>query len=368
MTWDNGGYHILVVEDNPGDFILVEDLILERINSPLIVQANTFEEAKGILTSNGHEYNVVLLDLSLPDHTGEPLIHEIVELCGNIPVVVLTGYTDFAFGVKSLSMGVSDYLLKDDLTSLSLYKSIVYSIERKRIMSALKTSERRVRSFANQLNNALEEERSRIAREIHDEFGQQLSGLKMSLSSLKKANGIDTNMETLMDVLIADVNTSIESVRQIANELRPVLLDKLGLFAALEWLVTELEKKTGITSYLYVDIDQPAIKKTLEINVFRICQEALTNITKHAKASLVIIQIENINNQLLIKVIDNGCGIKASTLHNPMSMGLLNMKQRANLIGAELNVSSSSQTGTIIELTVNIDGKKNINSRRPFSN
>jgi signal transduction histidine kinase len=368
MDKDNGGYRILVVEDNPGDFVLVEDLILERINSPLIVQAKTFEEAKSILTSYGHKYNVVLLDLSLPDHTGEPLIREIVELCGNVPVVVLTGYTDFAFGVRSLSMGVADYLLKDDLTSMSLYKSIVYSTERKRIISALKTSERRVRNFADQLNNALEEERSRIAREIHDEFGQQLSGLKMSLSSIKKSNGNNTNMEALMDTLIADVNTSIESVRQIANDLRPVLLDKLGLFAALEWLVTELEKKTGVTAYLYADTDQPEISKTLEINIFRICQEALTNITKHAKASLVIIRVENIDKQLSIKIIDNGCGIKSGTLHNLMSMGLLNMKQRANLIGAELNITTSFQTGTIIQFTLNINGKKNINSGRSLSN
>jgi len=244
----------------------------------------------------------------------------------------------------------------------------VYSTERKKIMSALKASERRVRSFANQLNNALEEERSRIAREIHDEFGQQLSGLKMSLSSLKKANDIDINMETLMNALIDDVNISIASVRQIANELRPVLLDKLGLFAALEWLVNEFEKKTGITSYLYADVNQPAINKTLEINIFRICQEALTNIGKHAKASLVKIQIENTSHQLLIKIIDNGCGIKASALHDPMSMGLLNMKQRANLIGAELNISSSLQTGTIIEFTLNINGNKNINSGRSLSN
>lgn len=174
-------------------------------------------------------------------------------------------------------------------------------------------------------------------------------------------------MEVLMDTLIADVNTSIESVRQIANELRPVLLDKLGLFAALEWLVTELEKKTGVTAYLYADTDQPEISKTLEINIFRICQEALTNITKHAKASLVIIKVENIDKQLSIKIIDNGCGIKSGTLHNPMSMGLLNMKQRANLIGAELNITSSFQTGTTIQFTLNINGKKNINSGRSLS-
>jgi signal transduction histidine kinase len=361
MNTDGSIYQILVVEDNPGDFTLVEDFIFEHIEAPVVVQAKLFKEAKEILTKAGHGYTIVLLDLSLPDYAGEPLIHEMVELCGNIPVIVLTGYTDFAFGVKSLSLGVSDYLLKEDLTAMTLYKSMVYSTERKRIISALEVSEQSVRSFANQLNNALEEERSRIAREIHDEFGQQLSGLKMSLSSLKKSTDIDK--ESLINILVADVNTSIASVRQIANELRPVLIDKLGLFAALEWLVSEFEKKTGVISQLYMDMDSPAIDKKLEINIYRICQEALTNITKHAKATSVKIDVKNGDDQLSLSIKDNGEGIKSSTLHNPLSMGLLNMKERANLIGAVLNISSSPETGTIIELIVNRNGQKNINSR-----
>jgi signal transduction histidine kinase len=361
MNTDGSTYQILVVEDNPGDFTLVEDFIFEHIEAPVIVQAKLFKEAKEILTKAGHGYTIVLLDLSLPDYAGEPLIHEMVELCGNIPVIVLTGYTDFAFGVKSLSLGVSDYLLKEDLTAMTLYKSMVYSMERKRIISALEVSEQRVRSFANQLNNALEEERSRIAREIHDEFGQQLSGLKMSLSSLKKSTDIDK--ESLINILIADVNTSIASVRQIANELRPVLIDKLGLYAAIEWLVSEFEKKTGVVSQLYMDVDPPAIDKKQEINIYRICQEALTNITKHAKATSVKIDVENRGDQLLLTIKDNGEGIKSATLHNPLSMGLLNMKERANLIGAVLNISSSPETGTIIELIVYRNGQKNINSR-----
>jgi signal transduction histidine kinase len=368
MNTDSNEYQILVVEDNPGDFTLVEDFIFEQLEAPVIIQAKTFKEAKDILTKVGHQCNVVILDLSLPDHTGEPLIHDIMKLCDDIPVIVLTGYTDFAFGVKSLSLGISDYLLKEDLTSVSLYKSIVYSSERKRIISALEASETRVRSFANQLNNALEEERSRIAREIHDEFGQQLSGLKMSLSSLKKNAFANNDMEAMINVLVADVNTSITSVRQIANELRPVLIDKLGLFAAIEWLTSEFEKKTGVPAHLYAEINQPIINKAIEMNIFRICQEALTNITKHAKASLVKIQIEHMNSQLHIKIIDDGEGIKSGALHAPLSMGLLNMKERANLIGAELNINSSSPTGTIIELIVNINGKKNINRRRPFRN
>jgi signal transduction histidine kinase len=340
------------VEDNPGDFALVEGLITEQVNAPVISLAKTFKEAKNLLTKPDHPFNLVLLDLSLPDHTGEPLIHEMMELCRDIPVVVLTGYTDFAFGVKSLSMGISDYLLKDDLNAMGLYKSMAYSTERKRAMLALETSEKQVRNFAGQLNNALEEERSRIAREIHDEFGQQLSGLKMSLSALKKACSADQVTQLLIDVLVTDVNTSIASVRQIANELRPVLLDKLGLFAAIEWLAAEFEKKAGVSTRFFNNTNDPAMNKMAEINIFRICQEALTNIARHANARQVDICIEERNNQLSIRISDNGEGMAPETLYNPLSMGLLNIKERAQLIGAELLIGTAAPRGTIIELTI----------------
>jgi signal transduction histidine kinase len=359
---NKGAYSILIVEDNPGDFALVEEFLFEQIEAPAISHAANYQEAKNILHSKETPFDIVMLDLSLSDKTGMPLIHDIVELSLKAPVIVLTGYADLTFGVQSLSSGVSDYLLKDELTSISLYRSIVYNLERKRINLALEASELRARSFAKQLNNALEEERSRIAREIHDEFGQQLSGLKMALSSLKKNPIVNNEAGPVLDAIVADVNTSIQSVRQIANELRPVLIDKLGLFAALKWLVSEFENKTGIASRTHVDKDQPGIDKALEINIFRICQEALTNVTRHAEATMVNFSVTNKNGTLLIRIIDNGKGIAPNTLQNALSMGLLNMRERATLSGAELNITSIPFTGTTIELKINLNGKENINS------
>lgn len=360
-------FSVLVVEDNPGDFDLVEEFLLEQIETAAILHAKSFKAAKDILLKRS-TIDVILLDLSLPDRTGIDLINDIIAISLNIPVIVLTGYADISFGVESLSKGICDYILKDELTPLTLYKSIIYSVERKKITSSLEESEKRIRSYAKRLNDVLEEERTRIAREIHDEFGQQLSGLKMALSSLKKVNGVSHNIDPLIDTLVADVNYSIQTLRQIANELRPVIIDKLGLFAAIEWLVGEFEKKTGIAARLNMDHNKPPVNKVIEINIFRICQEALANIAKHAKATAVNILIENKNGILNIKIIDNGKGIKPGILHNPLSMGLLNMKERANLIGAEINITSSPQTGTMIELITGVHGKKNINSRRSLHN
>jgi PAS domain S-box-containing protein len=143
MAADKRSYHILIVEDNPGDYALIEDFLFEQIEAPDISRAENYNEARQILTANKCRFDIILLDLSLPDMKGEPLIKGITGLCASTPIIVLTGYTDFAFGVKSLSLGVADYMLKEELTPLSLYKSIIYSSERKRITADLAESEKK---------------------------------------------------------------------------------------------------------------------------------------------------------------------------------------------------------------------------------
>ena len=358
---DQGYFSILVVEDNPGDFALVEDFLLEQMVAPRISHARSFKEAKAVL-SRSNTFEVILLDLSLPDKTGSDLISEMIGISNNASVIVLTGYADFDFGVRSIAQGVSDYVLKDELTSLTLYKTILYSLERRKIVASLEESERRVRSFARQLSEVVEEERARIAREIHDEFGQQLSGIKMSLSALKRNGGKQADIVPIIEVIVDEVNESIQSLRKISNELRPALLDKLGLFSAIEWLVSEFKRKTGIEGYFNALTFQPQINKDTEINIFRICQEALTNIGKHAEATLVSIGVAAENDDLKIKIADNGKGISVGMLRDPLSSGLLNMRERANLIGADIEITSGPDGGTTITLFVNSNGKEDINS------
>lgn len=142
MAANRIGYNILVIEDNPGDFALVEELLADQFEALNLMHASDFKEAKDILTINVFKFDIILLDLSLPDKTGLDLIREVIEMSTNTPVIVLTGYANAAFGMKSLALGVSDYIFKDELTAMSLYKSIIYSSEREKITLALKESER----------------------------------------------------------------------------------------------------------------------------------------------------------------------------------------------------------------------------------
>ncbi len=166
-------HRILVIEDNAGDFALIEEFLLEKIDSPCITHVTNFRDAKDLLLPELYKFDTILLDLSLPDKEGEQLILGIIEICLNTPVIVLTGYADFAFGVKSLSLGISDYILKEELTALSLYKSIIYGAERKKATSELEESEKK----------------------YHDLF--HLSPLPMWVVDLETLKFLDVNMATI---------------------------------------------------------------------------------------------------------------------------------------------------------------------------
>lgn len=142
-TKENKTYQIVVVEDNAGDYTLIEDYLQEKFLAPKIYWAKNFKEAKALVTDATLKSDVLLLDLSLPDKSGEELITEMTLFCNAIPMIVLTGYSDTNFAVKSLSLGVSDYLIKDELDANSLYTTIIYNIERKKTLLQLETSEKR---------------------------------------------------------------------------------------------------------------------------------------------------------------------------------------------------------------------------------
>ncbi|MBC7935940.1 MAG: PAS domain S-box protein [Rhizobacter sp.] len=149
MRRDKKPYRILVIEDNPGDFVIVEDLLAEQMLFPVITHAINFGEAVNILTASG-AFDIILLDLSLPDKSGEQLITEILEISSSCcPVIILTGFTDIDFSIRSVGSGISDYLLKDDLNAPMLYKSIIYSIERKKTSFELERSQKQFSELFN---------------------------------------------------------------------------------------------------------------------------------------------------------------------------------------------------------------------------
>tara|TARA_R110002051_G_scaffold4731_8_gene26261 strand:+ start:4225 stop:5244 length:1020 start_codon:yes stop_codon:yes gene_type:complete len=143
MDKDKRNYNLLVIEDNPGDLVLVEEYLDDHILDPKITKAENFRDAKEILFNQKRTFDVILLDLSLPDKNGEDLVREMLLISGDIPVIILTGYTDMPFSVRSIQMGISDYIVKDILSPLALYRSILHNIDRKKFITDLKQSKKR---------------------------------------------------------------------------------------------------------------------------------------------------------------------------------------------------------------------------------
>ncbi|HEY1025182.1 MAG TPA: PAS domain S-box protein, partial [Sphingobacteriaceae bacterium] len=224
--------------------------------------------------------------------------------------------------------------------------------ERKVAYEKLVKAKNETSSFARQLNNVLEEERNRISREMHDEFGQQLAGLKMSLASLRKHAADDPKIVGIVNSTLADADHAIQTLRRIATDLRPGILDTLGLFAAVEWLVSEFKKKSGIECTFSVNGMPRNPDKDISICFFRICQEALTNVMRHAAASRIIVELVEVNGILSMTIADNGKGFPHDIIHDAFSMGLIGMRERASLIGGKLDIKSELNTGTTVQLTV----------------
>lgn len=221
--------------------------------------------------------------------------------------------------------------------------------ERKEIETKLLQSELQIRNFAKYLNRVMEDQRTNLAREIHDELGQELAGIKFGISSLKKIAANNPEAETKIANVLNSVDATIQSLRKIATELRPGILDSLGLAASIEWLVKEFHKKTNIVCKTNVNVHDHPFSKDISTCFFRICQEALSNISKHAEASELAVRLLYEDEVLTLIIADNGKGIDTSKQNNPFSMGLLGMRERAHLIGGHLEIHSALGEGTLIK-------------------
>lgn len=218
----------------------------------------------------------------------------------------------------------------------------------------LETSEQ-LRELSGHLQQVREEERLNMAREIHDELGQMLTVLKMDVSWLNRRLGTaeDSLREKVRHILDA-LDKTVRTVRRIATELRPSVLDDLGLVAAMEWQAEEFRSKSGIDVKLQVSGEINA-SPAISINLFRIFQESLTNIARHSNATSVIVKFQCHDSMLMLSVTDNGSGFEQSVISSKKTLGLLGMKERALMIGGKYDIASTAGKGTQVTLTVPVN-------------
>ncbi|PYP55410.1 MAG: hypothetical protein DMD44_15185 [Gemmatimonadetes bacterium] len=225
--------------------------------------------------------------------------------------------------------------------------------ERKTAEAELDRHRAQLRGLAARLEAAREAERARIAREIHDELGQALTALKIDLLWLKKRMpGSSPDLTRKLEDMTAIIDSTAQGIQRVAAELRPSVLDELGLRAAIEWEAREFATRTGIECRVELPKGQPALDASRATAVFRIFQEALTNVARHAAANHVIVRLGLTPNALELTVQDNGRGIREGALHDSRSLGLLGMRERAENFHGNVTVAGNPGAGTTLTLTM----------------
>jgi PAS domain S-box-containing protein len=239
-----------------------------------------------------------------------------------------------------------------------LYTIILRDItERRRVEEEIKNSNEQLRALAGRLESAREEEGVRIAREIHDELGGTMTGLKWdlqsvsaSLSNIPMEQATRTHILAKLESMYGLIDSSLETMRRISSELRPTLLDDLGLMAAVEHYVSEFHKRTSIVCDLQLRVGESHLPKKYSTPIFRILQESLTNVARHSGAKRVNILLEECDGMLIMEVEDNGKGLPKSEKSARNSIGILGMRERARQLGGELKMTSSPGKGTKVAI------------------
>lgn len=230
--------------------------------------------------------------------------------------------------------------------------------ERKEAEGELRASREQLRILLAHLQFVREEERTRISREIHDELGQSLTALKMDLSWLVKR--LDKDQKQLYDkaqLMSKLIDMNIQTVKRISTELRPGLLDDLGIAAALEWQAEEFKERTGIQCDIAVNPEDISLERNLSTTIFRVFQETLTNVVRHANATKVKITLKQNNGDLILQVKDNGKGITEKQLSSPKSIGLIGMRERVTFLGGRLKITGDRNKGTTVTVSIPMNDK-----------
>ena len=473
--------NVLLVEDSPTDALIIGEALVDISEfEHTLARAESLREA--LTLAQGTHFDVVLLDLGLPDGNGIDTFRRFRQVAPDSPVLVLTGLADISVGLVAIQEGAQDYVLKREIEAALLSRAIRYAIERNRALTALAASEERfqlavsgasaglwdwnlrtgemylsphfreivghdddelpnemrahyeiihpedlervmralnahtegrhpydieyrVRTRAGEyrwiqsraqalwdasgkayrmvgwildvtdrrrgeealrasreelqrlsanIEHIREEEKTRIARELHDDLGQLLTAMKIDMGRFERTieSKIDESATQALRSIYGLIDQLVASVRRIAADLRPVMLDDLGPIPAIDWFIHEFSARHGITVNAQLDINEVAFNRDSGTEVFRMVQEALTNIARHSGASEAEIEITREEPFCIVKIRDNGRGALPDARRKRKSFGLIGMRERAARLGGELDVATAPGEGFSLTVTL----------------
>src|SRR3954471_15950980 len=340
---------ILVVDDEPKSLYALQELLSGLEQNLMIAQSG--EEALKLALK--HDFAVILLDVRMPGIDGFETAKMIRgrERSRQTPIIFLTAQADEMNSMfRGYAVGAVDYLMKPVVPEVLKSKVAIF-VELHMKSERLRESEDKLRRLAAHLISVREEERAHIAREIHDELGQVLTGIKMEVGWLQKRIKEPALLEKC-DSMSKLIDSSVQTVRKIATGLRPEMLDDMGLIAALGWQAKDFQKRTGIRCRTKLPPEGTKLDLDISTTAFRIFQEILTNVARHSRATRVDIDLGVTDTEVTLEVQDNGVGIADSDLNGRKSLGLLGMHERALLFGGEVNITGTPGHGTRVAVAI----------------
>lgn len=341
--------NILIVDDIKDNLFLIK-VILNNLDVNFILAESGLEALSKI---KDMEIALALLDIHMPKMNGIELAEKIQNDNSRekIPIIFLTAYflKDEIELEKYYESGAVDFIQKPFRKNILISKVKVF-LELFRQKQQIREQKLKIENTANELENSLEqlhqltkyiekvreEERLAISRELHDDLGQALTAIKIDLGIIRQSVP-DKEVEKRIIKTAALVSDAIKTVQKITFQLRPKIIDDLGLEAGIEWYTKEFSERNGIEIILDIDSDI-VIHSDVSLVVFRIMQESLTNVSRHAKATQIDIQLSKDKNYIILLITDNGIGISESQLKSKTSFGIIGMKERADYIGGTLDV------------------------------
>ncbi len=363
---------ILLLEDDSDDVELIENVIQRSITN---VEFYEVAEREHFLKAlEDFKPDMVLSDNQLPQFDATEALEHTRKHSLFLPFILVTGTVSEEFAANIIRMGADDYILKDRMARLPA--AIEAAIERRTaelsILSERERSEKEIleineqlRELTNHIQNIREEESTRIAREIHDQLGQQLTVIKMDASwILKKSGETDPAIAEKSKELISMIDEMIKTVRRISADLRPHLLDELGLGATIEYYLENFSRRSGIKTIALGTKEEADLPDEIKSGLFRILQEALTNVARHANASIVVAEIHIEDNSVELIIEDDGTGFITSDIQKKKTFGLLGMKERVAMMKGSYEISSSPGEGTKVTVKVPA-GKKELHVSFP---
>jgi signal transduction histidine kinase len=343
---------VLHLEDSELDQALAAVHLQRAGLAPEVLRVDTEAAYRDALDRG--DWDVVLSDFNLPGFNGLRAQQILKDSGRDLPFILVSGEIGEDTAVAAMRNGASDYLLKNTLArrAPAVEHAIAANrdrLARRRADTELAASRRRLSELAQHLQTSVERERAAIAREIHDDVGGSLTAIKFDLAwigrhvaSPEVQQRVATALETLAHAL--------ESSQRIMHNLRPAILEQ-GLVAALQWMASRFEKREGLACQFRTSSEAMQLPAGVPLVAYRFAQEALTNISKHAQATRVMIDLSLSRGVLSLEVSDNGRGLDRADLDKARSFGLRGLHERAGTVGGWVDVSSSA-TGTVLMLSV----------------